>query len=193
MIIIIDNQSRYIKQFRNDWLEESDIPYLLFDHNQPLWIDPKIDVKGIILSGGKGNPYQPLNLTANFVAMMRFDVPTIGLCLGHEIIAVAHGGRIKRLEEYQNRREQITLSEMDDPIFEGVESNSILLQKKHHFHVHQKPDSFITLGRSQICPHEIIKHKDKPIYGFQSHPEASGTVGFKIMENFFRLCGVLPQ
>lgn len=190
MLLIIDNQSTFIKQFRNNWLEDHDIPYRVFDHNQPLWIDSPEKVSGIILSGGKGNPYEPLNLTTNFVAMMQFDVPIIGFCLGHEILAVANGGRIRRLPEYQNKRESVTILDPTDPIFDEIAESTIMLREKHRFHVHKIPESFMVLGSSDVCPYEIIKHKDKPIYGFQSHPEVSGVQGLQIMKNFMTMCGI---
>lgn len=190
MLLIIDNQSTFIKQFRNNWLEDHDIPYRVFDHNQPLWLDQPETVQGIILSGGKGNPYEPLNLTTNFVALMNYDVPIIGFCLGHEILAVAHGGRVRRLEEYQNHRENVTISDLSDPIFNGITEKEILLREKHWFHVHKLPDSFIALGSSKVCPYEIVRHRDKPIYGFQAHPEVSGTQGMKIMANFIKMCKI---
>lgn len=190
MLLIIDNQSLFIKQFRNNWLEDHDIPYRVFDHNQPLWLDHPEQVQGIILSGGKGNPYEPLNLTTNFIALMNYDVPVIGFCLGHEILAVAHGGRVRRLDEYQNHREKVTISDLSDPIFEGITESEILLREKHRFHVHRLPESFRALGSSQVCPYEIIRHREKPIYGFQAHPEVSGASGLRIMLNFIRMCGI---
>lgn len=192
-MLIIDNGSAFIKKFRNNWLEEYDIPYRIYDHNQPLWLNKPEEVKGVILSGGKGNPYEPLNLTTDFIALMRFDVPILGFCLGHEILAVAHGGRIKRLPEYQNKREVVHICKPKDPIFKGIHEREILLKEKHHFHVYKLPEEFITLGESAVCPHEIIRHKEKPIYGFQSHPEVSGTVGLRIVENFLNLCGIEVQ
>lgn len=190
MLLIIDNESTFIKRFRNNWLEDHEVEYRFFDHNQPLWLDKPEAVQGIILSGGKGNPYTPLNLTADFIALMQFDVPILGFCLGHEIIAVAYGGRIKRLPEYQNKRECVRIHKLSDPLFRGITEDEIYLKEKHQFHVHKLPEAFDVLGSSEVCPHEIIKHKEKPIYGFQSHPEVSGTVGLKIVENFLTLCGI---
>lgn len=190
MLLIIDNKSAFIKQFRNNWLEDNDIAYRFFDHNQPLCLDNPEDVKGIILSGGKGNPYEPLNLTTNFISLMRFDVPVLGFCLGHEIITVAYGGRIKKLPNYQNKRETIHILKPEDPIFKGIHEQNLLLKEKHHFYVHKLPEEFVTLGESAVCPHEVIRHKNKPIYGFQSHPEVSGSIGLKIIENFLHLCGI---
>ena len=190
MLLIIDNQSSYIKKFKRQFLAEQDFDYVFFDHNQPITLSAKTEIKGVILSGGRGNPYEPLNLTSNFVALMNFDVPIIGLCLGHEIIAAAYRGRIKKLPEYHGRKELITITRPDDPIFEGLKSNEVMLQKKHGFHVAELPESFISLATSETTTTEIIKHKEKPIYGFQSHPEVASVDGLLMIKNFLKMCNI---
>ncbi len=189
MLLIIDNQSSYIKKFKRTYLIEKDIDFIMFDHNQPIILSSKSVIDGIILSGGKGNPYEPLNLTSNFIALMNFDVPILGFCLGHEIIALAYGGRMRKLSEPKLKKEEITIIKKEDPIFEGIDKETIVLQKKHHFYISDLPAEFEVLAVSETCKTEIIKHKTKPIYGFQSHPEASGEYGLKLVENFMKLCG----
>lgn len=188
MLLIIDNVSNFIKKFKRDYLVDAPFPYLFFDHNEPIVIPPKKKVKGIILSGGRGNPFEPLNLTANFVALMNFNVPVLGFCLGHEIIASAYMGRISKLPSYQNKKECVTITQPMDPIFIGLNKTEVFLRKQHHYHVSKLPESFASIGCSKVCPNEIIKHKKLPIYGFQSHPEVSGVDGLLILENFFKIC-----
>lgn len=190
MILIIDNQSSFIKKFKRRYLAEQDFAYIFFDHNQPIVLSAKTKIKGIILSGGRGNPYEPLNLTANFVALMNYDVPILGFCLGHEIIAVAYKGRIKKCPEYHGRKENVHITEMNDPIFKDLKSSELSLTKRHQFHVSDLPPSFVSLAKSDTTPNEIIKHKEKPIYGFQSHPEVSGEDGLLMVKNFLDICGV---
>jgi len=191
MLLIIDNQSAYIKKFKRQFLAEQNFDYVFFDHNQPITLSAKTEIKGIILSGGRGNPYEPLNLTTNYVALMNFNVPVLGFCLGHEIIAVAFRGRIKRLPEYHAKKEMITITQPDDPIFAGLNKTEVSLLKKHTFHVSELPESFVSLATSDTTQTEIIKHKEKPIYGFQSHPEASGADGLLMVENFLKICNIL--
>ncbi len=190
MILVVDNQSSYIKKFKRQYLSEQDFDYVFFDHNQPITLSVKSKVSGIILSGGRGNPFEPLNLTTNFVAIMNFDVPIIGFCLGHEIIATAYRGRIKKLEHYHQKKEIVRLTH-DDPIFDGLNTDEVNLVKKHYYHVSELPDNFIAIGESATTPNEIIRHKDKPIYGFQSHPEVSGPQGLLMVKNFLRMCGAI--
>lgn len=172
-------------------MAEQEFDYVVFDHNQPIVLSAKAEVSGLMLSGGRGNPYEPLNLTANFVAMMNFDVPTIGFCLGHEIITVANRGRIKKLPDYLIKKEKISITNPQDPIFEGLNKSEIFMTRRHHFHVSDIPPDFISLAESDITPNEIIRHKDKPIYGFQSHPEVSGKDGILMVQNFLKMCGLL--
>ncbi len=190
MLLIIDNQSSFIKKFKRQFLSEQDFDYIFFDHNQPITLSAKTDIKGLILSGGKGNPFEPLNLTSNFVALNCFDVPTIGFCLGHEIIAAAYRGRIKKLSANQNKKEVVRIDVPDDPIFEGLNKTEVMLTKRHSFHVAELPANFISLASSDVTPNEIIRHKEKPIYGFQAHPEVSGEDGMKMIHNFLKICGI---
>ncbi len=191
MLLIIDNQSAYIKKFKRQFLAEQDFDYVFFDHNQPITLSAKAEIEGIILSGGRGNPYEPLNLASNFVALMNFNVPVLGFCLGHEIIAVAYRGRIKRLAEYHAKKETVRITKPDDPIFAGISKQEVSLLKKHSFHISELPSSFVSLASSDTTEHEIIRHKDKPIYGFQSHPEVSGPDGLLMVQNFLKICKIL--
>jgi GMP synthase (glutamine-hydrolysing) len=190
MLLVIDNQSQYLRQFKRHYLDDLDIPHLIIDHNEQIDFSKLPVISGLIISGGKGNPYEPLNLTANYVALMNLDVPTIGFCLGHEIIGVAWQAKVKRLDDYQSRKEKIFIDVPDDPIFAGLISNEFSIQKNHRFHLPYIPKDFVNLAHSTVCNVEVIRHKDKPIYGFQGHPEVSGKDGLLIMKNFLGMCGI---
>jgi len=189
MLLIIDNQSSFIKKFKRNFLTEQNFPYRTIDHNEPVILKPDEKVQGLMLSGGKGSPYEPLNLTADFVSLMNFDVPTIGFCLGYEIIAVAYRGRIRRMDSYLKKMLRVKITQPDDPIFHGLISDEIILRQQHQYQVSQLPPDFVKLGESEICDIEIIRHKTKSIYGFQSHPEVSGVNGLLIIRNFLTMCG----
>jgi len=190
MLLVINNQNVFIDQFERDYLIPKEIAYQFIGHNQPIDNSLKKKVKGVILSGGRGNPYKPLNLTANFVALMNFEVPVMGFCLGHEIIAVAWGGEIEKLQDYHTKKESINIIKPDDPIFTGINDNEIRLRKRHSYHVSAISDDFIRLAGSSTTPNEIIRHKNKPIYGFQGHPEVSPPDGLVIISNFLSMCAI---
>jgi GMP synthase (glutamine-hydrolysing) len=190
MLLIIDNQSSFIKRFKRNFLSEQDFDYIIFDHNQPIVLSAKAQITGLMLSGGRGSPYEPLNLTSNFVALINFDVPTIGFCLGHEIITVAHRGRLKKMPEYLMKKEKITITKKNDPILDGLQTEELFLTRRHQFYVSELPPDFESLAESDITPNEIIRHKSKHIYGFQAHPEVSGNIGMLMVINFLKMCGL---
>ena len=65
--------------------------------------------------------------------------------------------------------------------------------KRHAYFVSELPPDFESLGTSETCTTEIIRHKHKPIYGFQSHPEVSGADGLLMVKNFLRICSITDQ
>ena len=93
------------------------------------------------------------------------------------------------MEKYQQKLQQVRVTKPSDPIFQGLISDEIMLREQHQYLVSKLPKDFIKLGESDICEIEICRHKDKPIYGFQSHPEVSGVNGMLIMRNFLTMCG----
>jgi GMP synthase-like glutamine amidotransferase len=191
MILIVHNRSTFIEIFKPQ-LTEKGIPFVQIHHDQPIDVDElKSQITGIILTGGKGDPYTPLNLTADFVTLMNFEVPILGFCLSHEIIAVAYGGLVERLPEYQDKEKgEKMIFDADDELFEGIDKQNTSIRKRHHSHVYKLPKQFSVLAHSAICPFEIIRHKTKPIYGFQGHPELLDNPNTKkIMENFLKICG----
>ena len=181
MLLIIDNGSKKIKKFAttlNDW----NVSYQIVSGAAN--VDLK-NIKGIILSGGSGHPEKRKDLQTNYLVLNQAQMPILGICLGHEIIAHHFGGKLETLPRQQLGLQKITMTKTD----QLFSKKTYLLEKKHYYHVAKAPENFEILGKSAICAVEIIKHKAKPIYGIQGHPEIS-IDGIEIMRNFIRLCGV---
>jgi GMP synthase (glutamine-hydrolysing) len=65
------------------------------------------------------------------------------------------------------------------------------LIKKHSDQVFEVFEAFIEFEESDTTPDEIILHRQKPNYGFQTHPEVPGSHGLQKVKNFLGMCGVL--
>lgn len=194
MIIIINEGSRLIHAFCSH-LRERGIPHLVFPHT--MRIDnpfPKF-ATGLVLSGGPGRPDRPAGVDGSLdlrnvgcaLIMAPPDLPTIGFCLGAEVIAHYYGGEIGTCDERQDRIEDVRVVR-PDPIFEGL-PGVVRLCERHLYMVTRLPIMFETLAESDACPHEAFRHYRRPIYGFQSHPEFSGPDGLLICDNFLAMCG----
>lgn len=186
MLLIINNESKFIKIFQKE-LERQNIEYEIINHDKRIDMQKYKDVKGVILSGGSIGLYDKSNVN-DYVALNNFNVPIIGFCMGHELIAVAFGGAIEKLPKAQMGMEEVVIDK-GDKIFKGLK-DKIFLKEKHTSHVSRLPENFEILAHSDVCPIEVMKHKNKPIYGFQSHPEVLGNNGKTIMKNFLEMCGI---
>lgn len=188
MIVVIDNQSVFIKEAFS-LMERLGVPYRRVQTGGRVnFSSLRPHARGLILSGGPGNPETRRDLAANYAALEFLDVPTIGFCLGHEIINHYFGGSLEDCEERQDKMEDVTILDAADPLLAGL-PDTVKLQERHHWRVKNVGTGLRVLGKSSVCPVEIFRHVDRPIYGFQSHPEASGEHGRRIMMNFLRLCG----
>ncbi len=114
------------------------------------------------------------------------DVPILGICFGHQLLGVVFGSGVSRGPEKIEGKEKINF--IPDPLFNGIENNSEFSQ--HHEENITLPEGFILLGSSKTCENEAMKHKDKPIYGVQFHPEVSGEPGKQLIKNFLKINGL---
>lgn len=77
----------------------------------------------------------------------------------------------------------------DDPIFAGM-PEIMMMRCAHYCEVKSPPENFEILARSGHCRIEAMRHREKPIYGTQFHPEAYEEPFFdgkKLLENFARI------
>ncbi|KZX13488.1 GMP synthase subunit A [Methanobrevibacter filiformis] len=115
------------------------------------------------------------------------DIPILGICLGHQLIAKTFGGKIATATSESYAQINIDVIE-ENEIFKELPEN-LEVWTSHKDEVHELTDDFKILATSKICKFEAIKHKDKPIYGIQFHPEVHHTPkGEKIFENFYNFC-----
>ncbi len=148
-------------------------------------------IKGIILSGG------PLTITKKkSVALnnniLKLNIPILGICYGHQILAKKFGGKIK----ISNEREfghAILQSNSKSLITKNFfKKNKTLVWMSHQDIVHKIPGGFKKVASSNNSKNAIIVNEKKKYYGVQFHPEVSHTHNGKILiKNFlFRICKV---
>jgi GMP synthase (glutamine-hydrolysing) len=102
------------------------------------------------------------------------DVPILGLCFGHQILAQALGGEV---QPNPRGREMSTVTVErtgDDPIFEGV-AHRFAANACHVDTVARLPTGARVLARSELDPHQCLRFAPR-CYGVQFHPEFDGEV-----------------
>ncbi|KCZ71486.1 GMP synthase, glutamine-hydrolyzing, N-terminal domain or A subunit [Candidatus Methanoperedens nitroreducens] len=138
---------------------------------------------GLILSGGPS-----LERSGNCSLYVKeIDLPVLGICLGHQVMAQAYGGAVRTGAAGGYAAVEIEILEEDD-ILKGL-GQKTKVWASHADEVSSLPPDFIRLARSKICEIEAMKHKTKPLYGVQWHPEVSHTErGNDLLNNFFEIC-----
>ncbi|VVB84968.1 GMP synthase [glutamine-hydrolyzing] subunit A [uncultured archaeon] len=138
---------------------------------------------GLILSGGP-----TLERAGNCSAYVKeLDLPILGICLGHQVMALAWGGTVRTGSAGGYAAVEIEILEEDD-ILKGI-GPSTHVWASHADEVSSLPPDFIRLARSRISEIEAMKHRTKPLYGVQWHPEVSHTErGNELFRNFFEVC-----
>ena len=164
-ILIINNLSGYINQLervcgRNlkKVVEPGDI-----DIEQA----EKYDV--VFLSGGFHHEIMDSDdyYAKEIRLVRRADVPIIGVCLGFQLIAHSYGVPIHRMPRVEHSTLAIHPTELGEEIL-GTEP--LHVYENHRWVVSKTPDDFNALATSKDGI-EAIKHTNKPIFGFQFHPE----------------------
>ncbi|MEM3536789.1 MAG: glutamine-hydrolyzing GMP synthase [Candidatus Bathyarchaeia archaeon] len=155
-------------------------------------LNEKFNVKGIILSGGPASVYEP-NAPRPDASLLALELPILGLCYGHQLIAQIVGGEVKPAE---HREYGIAYVTIDKPF--GVLKDLSAKQKvwmSHGDTVFTIPREFEVLAHTENCPVAAFRHKEKPIYGLQWHPEVIHTEnGMQMLRNFlFEVCKCEPN
>ncbi|NYZ76670.1 gamma-glutamyl-gamma-aminobutyrate hydrolase family protein [Candidatus Micrarchaeota archaeon] len=122
---------------------------------------------GIVISNGPGDP-ELLMYTANTARKLIQKLPMFGICLGHQIIAHAVGGRTFKLK-FGHRGN-------NHPVKELESGRVYITSQNHGYAVDEKslPKDFIVTYRNcNDSTVEGIKHKELPVFSVQYHPEAS--------------------
>ena len=181
-IIIINNFGQYNHRISRT-LSYLGIENKLLSNETSLDEIRNLNPEGIILGGGPS-----IERIGNCREIIEeIDVPILGICLGHQIIANVFGGETKsaEVESYA----QIELNILDDEsLFKGI-GEKLKVWASHKDEVISVPPDFKILANSNKCDIEAMKHEEKPIFGIQFHPEVQHTPrGGEIFENFYEIC-----
>jgi len=154
----------------------------------------------IILSG-QSHPwdkYSRESLAAVFEVIQRASQPILGVCGGHQQIALAYGadvglmGRVEPGEGYEGAKRErgfLPVKNTGDGIFKGLPAE-ITVWHNHCDEVKELPDGFRQTATSENCPIQAMQEKGRRVYGVQFHPELFDDEhpnGRQIIENFLAL------
>ncbi|MFC3478335.1 GMP synthase subunit A [Halobacterium litoreum] len=142
-----------------------------------------IEADGLVLSGGPD-----MDDTGHCADYLDLDVPVLGVCLGHQLIATELGGSVESGDYGGYADVDVRILDEDDPLV-GSLAPETRVWASHADEVVEVPDGFTRTAESDICAVEAMADTDRDLYGVQWHPEVAHTEeGQAVFENFRRIC-----
>ena len=138
----------------------------------------------IVISPGPGNPNQAGNCL-EIVREVYKKIPILGVCLGHQVIGQAFGGKIINAKNLMHGKTS-KIKHIKRGLFKNIKNN-FEATRYHSLVVERKKLSKNLIITAETKNKTImgLMHKDYDIHGFQFHPESISTkVGMKLIKNF---------
>ncbi|MFN0196444.1 MAG: glutamine-hydrolyzing GMP synthase [Planctomycetaceae bacterium] len=160
----------------------------LVRHNLSAVRIAELKPKGLILSGGPASVYGEKSPHPD-PAIFDLGIPILGICYGMQAICQALGVNIEPGDSREFGRTRCQLVNPSE-LFRDLPTEFIAWMS-HGDQVRSLGIQFETLAVTSTCPAAAIKHRTKPIYGIQFHPEVTHTpCGNQILSNFVHnICG----
>lgn len=169
-------------------IREQHVHSIILPHDVSLDRLRACHIVGLILSGGPASVYEQgaPQLAAD---IYRLGVPILGICYGLQLLCRDLGGRVACGRAGEYGRTWLTIAG-DDPLTRHIVSPAIAWMS-HGDAVTELSPEFITLGSTPGCPNALVRHREKPCYGVQFHPEVTHTpCGAQLFHNFvYDICG----
>ena len=185
MVLLIDNYDSFsynlyqmigeiehdIKVIRNDEMTIDEIRNLSPDR--------------IILSPGPGRP-EDAGIIVEVAKTVAREIPTLGVCLGHQAICMAYGATITYAKELMHGKQSDVKFDRSCELF----SNCPEVAPVARYHslaaaADTIPEELIVTARTTDGEVMAVKHRDYPIYGVQFHPESIMTPDGRAMLRSF--------
>lgn len=141
----------------------------------------------IIISPGPGYPADA-GICVDLIKKAG-DIPILGVCLGHQAICEAFGGKIVHAPQIMHGKSDTVSIDENCRLFKGL-GNECVCGRYHSLAAQNEtiPDCLRVTAKSSDGCIMGIEHKERPVYGIQFHPESVLTPqGMTILENFLQI------
>ena len=140
-------------------------------------------VKGIIFSGGPMSVRDNKNMPFS-KAILDMNVPMLGICYGHQLIAQLLGGEVNQESVKEYGISNLKVIKNDSPLLKNIPEKSRVWMS-HGDNVSKLPNGFKTIASTSDCEFAAIENSERKIYGIQFHPEVTHSeYGSELLENF---------
>lgn len=187
MILIIDNYDSFTYNLYQ-YLGEIQKNVIVF-RNDKITIEEieKLAPEKIVISPGPCTPKEA-GISVDVIRHFGPKIPILGVCLGHQAIGEAFGGKIIRSPEIMHGKTSYIYHD-NKSIFKGIQ-NPFEATRYHSLVIDREtlPDCLIVSAWTSNGIIMGVRHKELPIEGVQFHPESILTkVGKDLLKNFLKI------
>ena len=191
MILVIDNYDSFTYNLVQYLGELGAEP--MVRRNDEMTVDDieSLRPQAIVISPGPGRPADA-GITVPLVQRWGSSIPVLGVCLGHQAIAEAFGGKVVTAPRLMHGKTSSIMHE-GQALFRGIPS-PLEVMRYHSLIVERAslPETLEVIAWSEDDNSEIhaMRHLEHPVWGVQFHPESVMTEhGKDILRNFLSLAG----
>jgi anthranilate synthase component 2 len=185
-ILIIDNYDSFTYNLKH-YVEQFD-ENVVVKRNNEISLEEVNSFESIILSPGPGLP-QEAGITLEVIKKFGNSKKILGVCLGHQAIAVAFGGKLKNMDEVLHGVSKETkVRKMNCKIFQDI-PNKFMCGRYHSWVVDAQyfPQDLEITAIDEVGNIMALQHKFYKINGVQFHPESIlSEYGLQIIENWVK-------
>lgn len=147
----------------------------------------ELNPRGLIISPGPGRP-EDAGITVAAIRHFSGRIPILGVCLGHQAIALAFGAKVVSARRLMHGKTSAVTAD-GRSLFQGVQS-PFQAMRYHSLAVTREglPDSLEVSAESEDGEIMGLRHRSHPTEGLQFHPESiMTTVGKRLLRNFLKI------
>ena len=185
MILLIDNYDSFsYNLYQLTGSVESDIRVIRNDEYTIEEIE-KMDPDALIISPGPGRP-EDAGVCIDVIKYFAGKIPILGVCLGHQAICEAFGGRVTYAKELMHGKQSKVYQGGSGSLFKGMGPEF----KAARYHslsaaAEDLPEVLMVTAEAEDGEIMAVEHREYPVFGVQFHPESVMTPeGRKMIENF---------
>lgn len=161
-------------------------PDVISHRSDPAALDDLTSYDAVVISPGPGTPENTFDIGISTQVLAEVPIPLLGVCLGHEALALAHGGAIGPATEPRHGRIS-TLEHTSTGLFAGVPADTGVV-RYHSLAVTDPGPRLNVTARAEDATIMGLAHRSKPAWSVQFHPESIATAaGRQMLANFLSL------
>lgn len=190
MLLVVDNYDSFTYNLVQYFGELGEDPHVV--RNDAITLDAVVALAptAIVLGPGPGTP-SAAGITVPLIQRFGATIPILGVCLGHQAIGEAYGGRVIRAPRGVMHGKTSDVRHDGTGLFARV-PDPLTVMRYHSLVIEHGslPASLRVTASAMDAPTEIhaVQHQTHPVYGVQFHPESIGTPdGMRLLQNFLTL------